>query len=265
MTHAALTRIDECREDEASAPPSATTISVVIPAHNEAGNIAALLQEVCDVLRERIAFEIVCVDDGSSDDTAQVLRWLAGRMPELRPFQHEACRGQSVALLSGVRSARYPWIVTLDGDGQNDPADIPSLLAHLEASAPEVKLIAGWRVTRNDGSGKRIASRLANRVRRVFLHDGTPDTGCGIKLFERTAFLSLPAFNHMHRYLPALMQRAGWRTISVAVNHRPRESGRSKYTNLGRALVGIRDLLGVAWLVARHVRTNSRPVWEERP
>ena len=264
MKHAAFPHTDGYRVGSASsAVPD--SLSVVIPAHNEAGNIATLLQEVCDALRGRIEFEIVCVDDGSSDGTGQVLWTLKSGIPELRPFQHDVCRGQSVALLTGVQNAYSPWIATLDGDGQNDPADIPSLIARLEESPPDVKLIAGWRVMRNDGSGKRIASRLANRIRRFFLHDGTPDTGCGIKLFERDAFLSLPAFNHMHRYLPALMQRAGWRTVSVPVNHRPRGSGRSKYTNLGRALVGIRDLLGVSWLTARHVRARSRSIQEIRP
>ena len=239
--------------------------SVVIPVLNERDNIASLVREVSQHLHGRVAFDIVCVDDGSSDGTAQVVLALKNEIPELRLIQHEACYGQSVALLTGVQNAYGSWIATLDGDGQNDPADIPKLIAHLEKSPSDVKLIAGWRVTRNDGPGKRIQTRLANRIRRSFLHDGTPDTGCGIKLFEREAFLSLPAFNHMHRYLPALMQRAGWRTVSVPVNHRPRGAGRSKYTNFGRALVGIRDLLGVSWLVARHVRARSRPAQEDRP
>jgi len=239
--------------------------SVVIPVLNERDNIASLVREVSQHLHGRVAFDIVCVDDGSSDGTAQVVLALKNEIPELRLIQHEACYGQSVALLTGVQNAYGSWIATLDGDGQNDPADIPKLIAHLEKSPPDVKLIAGWRVMRNDGPAKRIASRLANRIRRSFLHDGTPDTGCGIKLFERDAFLSLPAFNHMHRYLPALMQRAGWRTVSVPVNHRPRGAGRSKYTNFGRALVGIRDLLGVSWLIARHVRAHSRPVQGARP
>lgn len=156
---------------------------------------------------------------------------------------------------NGVKAARAPWIATLDGDGQNDPADIPRLLAERAAAAPEVKLFAGWRVNRRDSGSKRWASKFANAIRARLLRDATPDTGCWIKLFERAAFLDLPYFDHMHRYLPALMQRAGWRTVSVPVNHRPRSAGASKYTNLGRALVGVRDLLGVSWLIARSRRT----------
>ena len=249
-----------------SSSPSVTvdSISVVIPAYNEAGNIRTLLQEVCDALRGRIEFEIICVDDGSSDGTAQVLLDSKNEIPELRAFQHEKCSGQSVALLTGVQNAYGPWIATLDGDGQNDPSDIPGLITCLQSSSCDVKRIAGWRVSRNDGPAKRIASRLANCIRRFFLRDGTPDTGCGIKLFERDAFLALPAFNHMHRYLPALMQRAGWKTVSVSVNHRPRGMGRSKYTNFGRAMVGVRDLMGVAWLIDRHTRRNAHVVRERQ-
>ena len=233
-------------------------LSVVIPAHNEVDNIAALLRETCSVLRGRIPFEIVCVDDGSRDGTDAVLAGLKGELPELRGVRHEACAGQSVALLTGVRHARHAWIATLDGDGQNDPADIPKLVARHAQVGAQVKLVAGWRVQRNDGAGKRWSSRLANRIRRYFLQDGTPDTGCGIKLFERETFLTLPAFNHMHRYLPALVQRAGFETVSEPVNHRPRTAGTSKYTNLGRAWVGMRDLLGVAWLIQRPTRARIR-------
>lgn len=240
--------------------PVLNSLSVVIPAHDEAGNIEVLLNEVCDALRGRIEFEIVCVDDGSRDGTAGVLRSLLETMPELRALRHEACSGQSVALLTAVRNARHAWVVTLDGDGQNNPADILGLVAELQCSPQDVRLMAGWRVKRNDDSGKRVASRLANRIRRALLKDGTPDTGCGIKLFERELFLALPAFNHMHRYLPALVQRAGWRTVSVPVDHRPRGEGRSKYTNLGRAWVGMRDLLGVAWLIQRHVCAKSHAI-----
>ena len=155
-----------------------------------------------------------------------------------------------------MKAARAPWIATLDGDGQNDPADIPKLLAERDKSPPELKLFAGWRVQRRDTGSKRWASKLANAIRSRMLRDDTPDTGCGIKLFEREAFLELPHFNHMHRYLPALMQRAGWKTVSVPVNHRPRTAGVSKYNNLNRALVGIADLRGVAWLIRRARRTG---------
>lgn len=233
-------------------------VTVVIPAHNEVDNIATLLQETCAVLRGNVVFEIVCVDDGSRDGTDTVLAQLKASMPELRAYRHEHCAGQSVALLTGVRRARHAWIATMDGDGQNDPADIPKLIARLTQASAAVKLVAGWRVQRNDGAGKRWSSRLANRIRRYFLKDGTPDTGCGIKLFERDTFLALPSFNHMHRYLPALVQRAGFETVSEPVNHRPRTAGRSKYTNLGRAWVGMRDLLGVAWLIQRPTRAHVR-------
>ena len=172
-------------------------------------------------------------------------------MPELRIVRHLANGGQSTATRNGVKAARGAWIATLDGDGQNDPADIPKLLAERDRAARDVKLFAGWRVERKDSGSKRWASKWANAIRSRMLRDATPDTGCGIKLFEREAFLDLPYFNHMHRYLPALMQRAGYRSVSVPVNHRHRSSGVSKYNNLNRALVGISDLRGVAWLIRR--------------
>ncbi|HPN79968.1 MAG TPA: dolichol-phosphate mannosyltransferase, partial [Dokdonella sp.] len=151
-------------------------------------------------------------------------------------------------------------IATLDGDGQNDPADIPRLLAMRDGSPPAIKLFAGWRVNRKDTGSKRLASRLANAIRSRLLRDETPDTGCGIKLFEREAFLDLPYFDHMHRYLPALMQRAGWQVKSVPVNHRARGTGVSKYNNLNRALVGIADLRGVGWLIRRSKRTTTEEI-----
>lgn len=233
-------------------------LSVVIPACNEQGNIGPLVDEVTVALRGRCAFEIVVVDDCSDDGTAEELRAARARTPELRILQHLHRSGQSAALRTGVKAARAAWIATLDGDGQNDPADLPRLLATRDAGPPEVKLYAGWRVNRQDSIGKRWASRLANGIRARLLRDATPDTGCGIKLFERAAYLDLPWFDHMHRYLPALMQRAGWKTVSVPVNHRPRGAGRSKYDNLGRALVGIRDLMGVAWLIKRNRLTSVR-------
>ena len=169
---------------------------------------------------------------------------------------HVSNAGQSTAVRNGVKAARAPWIATLDGDGQNDPADIPNLLDKRDASPAAVKLFAGWRVNRQDSGSKRWASKWANAIRARMLHDDTPDTGCGIKLFERAAFLDLPYFDHMHRFVPALMQRAGWKTVSVPVNHRHRTAGVSKYNNLNRALVGIRDLRGMAWLIARSRRTE---------
>jgi dolichol-phosphate mannosyltransferase len=230
-------------------------LSVVVPVFNERDNVAPLVNEITNALRGRVPFEIVYIDDNSSDDTLQVLQALKAGTPELRVLHHVSQSGQSTAVRTGVKAARAQWIATLDGDGQNDPADIPKLLTERDTAAAGVKLFAGWRVNRQDSGSKRWASRWANAIRARMLRDDTPDTGCGIKLFERAAFLELPYFDHMHRYLPALMQRAGWKTVSVPVNHRHRTSGVSKYTNLGRALVGIRDLRGVAWLIARSKRT----------
>ena len=230
-------------------------LSVVVPVFNERDNVAPLVAEITAALRGRITFEIVYVDDQSRDDTLAVLRALKSQTPELRVLHHVSQSGQSTAVRNGVKQARGAWIATLDGDGQNDPADIPGLLDARALADANVKLFAGWRVNRKDSGSKRWASRWANAIRARMLRDDTPDTGCGIKLFEREAFLDLPYFDHMHRYLPALMQRAGWQTTSVPVNHRHRTTGVSKYTNLGRALVGIRDLRGVAWLITRSRRT----------
>ncbi len=230
-------------------------LSVVVPVFNERDNTAPLVHEIVAALRGVVPFEILYVDDHSRDDTLATLQALKAQVPELRVLQHQTQSGQSTAIRTGVKAARAPWIATLDGDGQNDPADLPKLLRARDAGDPLVKLYAGWRVDRKDSGSKRWASRYANAIRARMLHDDTPDTGCGTKLFERDAFLDLPYFDHMHRYLPALMQRAGWKTISVPVNHRPRGAGVSKYNNLQRALVGIRDLRGVAWLIARSKRT----------
>lgn len=230
-------------------------LSVVVPVFNERDNVAPLVAEITAALRGRTAFEIVYVDDHSRDDTLAVLQALKATTPELRVLHHVSQSGQSTAVRTGVKQARGAWIATLDGDGQNDPADIPKLLDARMAADAQVKLFAGWRVNRKDSGSKRWASRWANAIRARVLHDATPDTGCGIKLFEREAFLDLPYFDHMHRYLPALMQRAGWATQCVPVNHRPRTAGVSKYNNLQRALVGLRDLRGVAWLITRSRRT----------
>jgi dolichol-phosphate mannosyltransferase len=226
-------------------------LSVVVPVFNEQDNVAPLVREIVAALRGRIDFEIVYVDDHSRDATLATLRTLKDEVPELRVVHHRTQSGQSTAVRNGVKAARGTWIATLDGDGQNDPADIPKLLDERARAATDVKLFAGWRVQRQDSGSKRWASKLANAIRARMLRDDTPDTGCGIKLFEREAFLDLPYFNHMHRYLPALMQRAGWKTVSVPVHHRARSTGVSKYNNLNRALVGIADLRGVAWLIRR--------------
>ncbi len=226
-------------------------LSVVVPVFNEQDNVATLVHEITAALRGVCAFEIVYVDDHSRDDTLATLQRLKADVPELRVLHHVTQSGQSTAIRNGVKAAHGAWIATLDGDGQNDPADLPKLLAERNNAATDVKLFAGWRVDRKDTGSKRWASKAANAIRSRMLRDDTPDTGCGTKLFERDAFLDLPHFNHMHRYLPALMQRAGWKTISVPVNHRARSTGVSKYNNLNRALVGISDLRGVAWLIRR--------------
>ncbi|SFN02471.1 glycosyltransferase family 2 protein [Dokdonella immobilis] len=235
-------------------------LSVVVPVFNERDNVLPLIGEIAAALRGAADFEIVYVDDASKDDTLAVLTAAKADYPELRVIRHLSQSGQSTAVRTGVRAARGEWIATLDGDGQNDPADIPRLIAMRDESPDTIKLFAGWRVNRKDTGSKRFASKFANGLRSRLLRDETPDTGCGIKLFERAAFLDLPYFDHMHRYLPALMQRAGWQVKSVPVNHRARGSGVSKYNNLNRALVGIADLRGVAWLIRRSKRTATEEI-----
>jgi dolichol-phosphate mannosyltransferase len=223
-------------------------LSVVVPVRNEAANIAPLIAEIRAALAG-VAHEIVYVDDGSDDSTAEALREAAAAGPLVRRAHAKSC-GQSAAIVTGVRAAQGGWIATLDGDGQNDPADIPALWARAQ-SEPGLVLLAGHRVNRRDSATKRLTSRFANRLRAALLKDATPDTGCGLKMFRRDAFLELPAFDHMHRFLPALFIRAGGRVVSVPVNHRPRLRGASKYGTLDRALVGVFDLMGVFWLQRR--------------
>ena len=228
-----------------------TALSIVIPVFNERGNIGPLVQEVVQHLRGRIPFDIVCVDDQSQDDTRDVLTALKAEVPELRVLVHQRRSGQSTAIRTGVKHALSPWIATLDGDGQNDPADIPKLLAAREQADAQTKLFAGWRVDRKDTASKRWASRWANRIRQRLLRDDTPDTGCGIKVFDRAVFMDMPRFNHMHRFMPALYQREGYEVVSVPVNHRERTRGKSKYGLHNRLWVGIVDLFGVMWLIRR--------------
>ena len=234
--------------------------SVVVPVFNERDNVTPLVNEIVAALRGKHSFEIVYVDDQSKDDSFQVLKDLMATVPELRVVQHNRQSGQSTAVRNGVKASRGAWIATLDGDGQNDPADIPKLIEARNKAAPEIKLFAGWRVNRKDTGSKRWASKIANSIRASFLKDETPDTGCGIKLFERAVFMDLPYFDHMHRYLPALVKRAGFQSVSVPVNHRERGSGVSKYNNLGRAWVGLKDLRGVAWLIKRSKVTGIKEV-----
>jgi dolichol-phosphate mannosyltransferase len=238
-------------------------LSIVIPVKNEAGNIAPLVAEIVAALDGLLRYEIIYVDDGSGDSTADEIRRAQARLPELRLVRHDRSYGQSTAIRSGVRTATGRWIATLDGDGQNDPADIPVLWRMLETAAAEPRLlIVGHRARRRDSWSKRQASRIANAVRRRLLHDDTPDTGCGLKLFPRALYLDLPSFDHMHRFLPALVLRDGGTVRSVPVNHRPRQRGASKYGVFDRLGVGITDLFGVMWLRRR----SKRPVAvEEAP
>ena len=235
-------------------------LSVVIPVCNEAGNVAMLVREIHAALDGRLNFEVLFVDDGSSDTTAaEVLRIRDGSLSPIRLLKHEKCIGQSAGICTGVRAAKAPWIATLDGDGQNNPADIPRLIEALRDYDYDgrLKLVMGNRTTRRDTRMRRLSSRIANAVRSTLLNDGTPDTGCGIKLFQRDMFLQLPHFNHMHRFLPALVQRAGQRVISVPVDHRPRMRGRSKYGVNNRLWVGIVDLFGVMWLIRRRIAPHA--------
>ncbi len=236
-----------------SAAPT-VRFSVVIPCFNETDNIRHLIDEILAACRGHGTFEIVVVDDCSTDSTPERLRQAQRELsPVLRVVRHGVNRGQSAALCTGIDKARGEWIATLDGDGQNDPADIPALLAQLPpAGAPVTPLmICGYRKRRRDSLVRRWSSRLANGVRARILHDATPDTGCGLKVFPRALFLRLPRFDHMHRFLPALAQREGGSTLSVEVHHRPRLHGQSKYGIGNRLWVGVVDLFGVAWLRRR--------------
>jgi dolichol-phosphate mannosyltransferase len=224
-------------------------LSVVVPVRNEQDNIAPLISEIRAALEGVVKYEIVYVNDGSTDATPQRLAEIAQTCPQLHVVHHQYSCGQSTAVRSGVKAAQGDWIATLDGDGQNDPADIPKLIA---AVAEGVALVGGnRRHARRDIWIKRISSVIANTVRSAMLGDHTPDTGCGLKLIRRDTFLDLPYFDHMHRFLPALVIRSGGQVVSVAVNHRPRERGVSNYGTLDRLLVGIVDLFGVAWLQRR--------------
>ncbi|MDF1872322.1 glycosyltransferase family 2 protein [Vannielia sp.] len=236
-----------------SAGGSLPRISVVIPMMNEAENASPLIKGICAACEgEGVAFEVVAVNDGSTDGTGAVLEGLARADPRVRVLRHAAPAGQSAAVHSGVRAARGEIICTLDGDGQNPPDQLPKLFKPLLADdIGKLALVAGQRVARQDTASKRWASKLANGLRARILKDGTRDTGCGLKGFRRDAFLGLPFFNHMHRYLPALFKRDGWEIALVDVTHAERAAGQSKYTNFGRAIVGVSDLLGVAWLIRR--------------
>jgi len=240
-------------------------LTIVIPVFNEVESIGPLLDEISTQFDAEAVYEIIVVDDGSIDGTPAVLQAAGQSHPQLRILRHRECYGQSAAIASGVRAAKKHWIATLDGDGQNDPADILKLFRVMDETHDDVCLVAGYRKRRRDGWLKRATSRIANTVRSAILDDSTPDSACGLKIFARTTFLSLPQFDHMHRFLPALVQRQGGKVLSVEINHRERLRGQSKYGIHNRLWIGIIDMLGVHWLqrrckqpVVSEISTSSR-------
>lgn len=236
-------------------------LSVVVPVYNEAENVGLLASEIAQAL-EGTPFEMIFINDASTDETETVLKDLKETYPSLRVLSHRENSGQSRAVRTGILAAKGAVIATLDGDGQNDPADIPALFAQLtRKDAPEnLALVGGRRAKRKDTWAKRFASRFGNGVRKKLLKDEADDTGCGLKVFTREAFLRLPYFDHIHRYIPALMLREGYAAEFADVNHRPREFGVSKYTNFGRLMVSIADLRGVMWL---NRRARNPQGWDE--
>lgn len=235
---------------------AAPEISVVVPVHDEAGAAGPLAREIAAAFAGR-SYEMIFVDDASRDSTLAELEALRAELPALRVLAHGANAGQSRAVRTGVLAARGAVVVTLDGDGQNPPADAPKLVDALLAAPPEVALVGGRRAKRQDSQAKRWASVWANRIRKRLLKDDADDTGCGLKAFRREAFLRLPYFDHVHRYLPALMLREGYENRYLDVDHRHRETGRSKYTNWGRLAASASDLLGVMWLKSRARRPGA--------
>ncbi len=238
--------------DSTSAAPA---VSIVVPVRNEADNIAPLVAEIIAALDGRWAYEIVYVNDGSNDATAEKLQELMARFPRLRHVRHAQSCGQSAAVRTGVRFSRGEIVATLDGDGQNNPVFLRDLIAAVENGGDRVGLAAGLRVGRKDTGFKRFQSRVANRIRNAILHDGTRDTGCGLKAFRRNVFLSLPYFDGLHRFLPALVRREGFDIAYVDVIDRPRHAGVSNYGFFDRLWIGIMDLAGVWWLIRRKKST----------
>jgi dolichol-phosphate mannosyltransferase len=235
-------------DSEDTMRPSSPALSVIIPAKDEAENLPSLLDEIAASL-SGIDYEVLVVDDGSTDGTWPLLVARAAKDHRIRPLRHLQSAGQSTSMWQAAAVARAAWLATLDGDGQNDPADVPRLFARARQGG--VALVAGQRTSRQDDWLKRLSSRVANGFRAAVLGDGTPDTGCGLKVIERAAFCSLPYFDHMHRFLPALIQAQGGRCVSVTVAHRPRSAGRSHYGVNNRLWAGLIDMLGVLWLRRR--------------
>jgi dolichol-phosphate mannosyltransferase len=230
-------------------------VSVIVPVKNEAENVATLFHEIQDVLMDQadLDFEILYVDDGSTDQTPQILQELATTNPSLRILRHASNCGQSTAVLTGVLHAAHDYIITLDGDGQNNPIDIPEMIEIFAKVRPEEKLglVMGNRVNRQDSAIRKISSRIANAVRAGLLNDSTPDSGCGLKMLSRSLFLRLPFFDHMHRFMPALVIRQGFTVQTIPITHRERQAGISKYGIHNRLWVGIVDLFGAMWLIRR--------------
>jgi dolichol-phosphate mannosyltransferase len=235
-------------------------LSVVIPVFNEEGNIGRLIEETFAAVPAKALGEVIAVDDGSDDGTGAEIKALLGQYSSLRYLRHGTRAGQSAALRTGVAAARFPAIATMDGDGQNDPADIMRLFSRLASVGGEPAMVAGLRARRKGTGSRKLASRFANWIRDTVLADGCRDTGCGLKVYRRDAFLELPFFTSMHRYLPAFFLTYGHEIAYEPVSDRPRLCGKSKYTNLGRALIGLYDLVGVSWL---RKRTVIPPVSEE--
>lgn len=232
--------------------PQPVEISIVVPAHNEAGNVTELAREIATALEGR-AYEMIFVDDRSSDATLEELKAAKAEFPALRVLSHRKNAGQSRSVRTGILHARGRVIGTLDGDGQNPPADLPLLIDALtRPDAPEdLKLVGGRRAKRQDSAWKKLASRIGNGVRKSLLNDDADDTGCGLKAFYRNAYLLLPFFDHQHRFLPALMKREGFACEFRDVSHRPRGAGQSKYTNFGRLFASLADMIGMIWLNGR--------------
>ncbi len=234
----------------AQTPTPPPQISVVVPVFDEEGAAPDLAREIAAAFEGR-NYEMIFVDDRSRDATLAVMTAMKAEFPTLRVLSHRKNSGQSRSIRTGILAARGEVILTLDGDGQNDPADGPILVDALLAGPPELALVGGERVKRQDSQAKKIASRFGNGVRKRLLKDTANDTGCGLKAFRREAFLRLPYFDHIHRYIPALMLREGYEVDFRAVNHRHRQTGQSKYTNFGRLMASVSDLLGVMWLQTR--------------